>query len=201
MRHVSETTGSDLQKLYAVSLFIFYILKYKNKMQNLGWPLYEKYGHAFNAFKIMVTDPKSIFNDISIRNETIDDSVKQALVKDICRRMTPQPLKIRADLEITCFEGDGIECIKLAMRAAEGISTEECKIKVSLIASPLYVVTTQTLNKEAGIAVMQKAIEAAMVKLYLMHKKLKFELLNCYIGTYNFKQGGINIEESPPSCE
>ena len=33
--------------------------------------------------------------------------------------MTPQPLKIRADVELTCFHYDGIEHIKDAMRAAE----------------------------------------------------------------------------------
>ena len=45
--------------------------------------------------------------------------VKDALLKNIKRRMTPQPLKIRADVELTCFHYDGIEHIKDAMRAAE----------------------------------------------------------------------------------
>ena len=45
--------------------------------------------------------------------------VKEALLKNIKRRMTPQPLKIRADVELTCFHYDGIEHIKDAMRAAE----------------------------------------------------------------------------------
>jgi hypothetical protein len=33
--------------------------------------------------------------------------------------MTPQPLKVRADVEMTCFTYDGIEHIKAAIRAAE----------------------------------------------------------------------------------
>ena len=45
-------------------------------------------------------------------------------MKNIKRRMTPQPLKIRADEELTCFQYDGIEHIRAAMRAAEGQSTE-----------------------------------------------------------------------------
>jgi len=133
------------------------------KLQSLGWPLYAKHGHAFNAFKIMVTDPEVIFSDSTLNNEVISESVKHALLKDICRRMTPQPLKIRADLELTCFSSDGIECIKDAMRAAENVSTDECKVKVSLIASPLYVVTTQTLDKESGMAIIEEAIQEAMV--------------------------------------
>lgn len=38
--------------------------------------------------------------------------------------MTPQPVKIRADVELTCFQYDGIEHIKAAMRAAEAQGTE-----------------------------------------------------------------------------
>ena len=111
----------------------------------------------------MVNDHNLIFSDSSLDNEVINASVKQALIKDIWRRMTPQPLKIRADVELTCFSSDGIECIKDAMRAAEKVSTDECKVKVSLIASPLYVVTTQTLDKESGIAAIDAAIHEATV--------------------------------------
>jgi translation initiation factor 2 subunit 1 len=114
----------------------------------------------------MVTDPDLIFLEISRKNPEfiIDASVKRALLKDISRRMTPQPLKIRADVELTCFEGDGIENIKDAMRKAELVSTELCKIKVSLVASPLYVITTQTLEKERGIDLVEAAIQAAQVR-------------------------------------
>mmetsp|Transcript_890 Transcript_890/g.3249 ORF Transcript_890/g.3249 Transcript_890/m.3249 type:complete len:316 (+) Transcript_890:83-1030(+) len=156
MRHVSETTCTDLHSLYV----------------SLGWPLYVKHGHAFNAFKIMVTDHNLIFSDSSLNNEVINESVKHALIKDICRRMTPQPLKIRADMELTCFSSDGIECIKDAMRAAESSSTKECKVKVSLIASPLYVVTTQTLDKESGMATIEAAIHEATVRINTRKGKL-----------------------------
>jgi translation initiation factor 2 subunit 1 len=67
--------------------------------------------------------------------------------------MTPQPLKIRADVELTCFAYDGIERIKDAMRAAEATSTEECPVKMKLVAPPLYVLTTQTLDKQKGVEV------------------------------------------------
>ncbi len=54
----------------------------------------------------------------------LTEPVRDALLKNIKRRMTPQPLKIRADVELTCFQYDGIERIKDAMRAAEATSTE-----------------------------------------------------------------------------
>ena len=48
-------------------------------------------------------------------NQTVDESVALTLLKDIRRRMTPQPLKIRADVELTCFQYDGVLHIKSAM--------------------------------------------------------------------------------------
>jgi translation initiation factor 2 subunit 1 len=38
--------------------------------------------------------------------------VHEALLKNIKRRMTPQPVKIRADVELTCFAYDGVERIR-----------------------------------------------------------------------------------------
>lgn len=40
-----------------------------------------------------------------------------------------------------------------AMRAAEACSTEDCAVKMKLVAPPLYVLTTQTLEKAKGIEV------------------------------------------------
>lgn len=39
MRHVAETLHSDLEGLY----------------HRIAWPLYKKYGHAYDAFKIAMT--------------------------------------------------------------------------------------------------------------------------------------------------
>lgn len=40
--------------------------------------------------------------------EVLTDEVRDAIMKNIRRRMTPQPVKIRADVELTCFSYDGI---------------------------------------------------------------------------------------------
>lgn len=43
----------------------------------------------------------------------LNEELKDALVKNIRRRMTPQPLKIRADIEMKCFQFDGVLHIKV----------------------------------------------------------------------------------------
>jgi translation initiation factor 2 subunit 1 len=47
-----------------------------------------------------------------------------------------------------------------AMRKAEAVSTEETEVKMKLVAPPLYVLTTQTLDKAEGLDLLGKACEA-----------------------------------------
>ncbi|BDA46886.1 Eukaryotic translation initiation factor 2 subunit 1 [Coccomyxa sp. Obi] len=150
MRHVAETTGQDVEELY----------------KSVAWPLYKAYGHAFDAFKTMVQDPDAIFRKLQDDFndgkpiEVLTPAVKEAIVKNIKRRMTPQPLKIRADVELTCYSYDGVLHIQDAMRAAEKKSTEDCPVKMKLVAPPLYVLTTNTLEKVKGIEVLKEACVA-----------------------------------------
>ncbi|EFJ47808.1 eukaryotic translation initiation factor 2 alpha [Volvox carteri f. nagariensis] len=162
MRHVAETTGQDLEALY----------------DNIAWPLYRMHGHAFDAFKTMVSDEgDAIFKRLEEEKGAtaaalLSPEVREALLKNIKRRMTPQPLKIRADVEMTCFTYDGIEHIKVAIRAAEAQSTEECPVKMKLVAPPLYVLTTQTLDKNKGIEVLTAACEACQKSIESNRGKL-----------------------------
>ncbi|KAL6977508.1 hypothetical protein U1Q18_026307 [Sarracenia purpurea var. burkii] len=158
MRHVAETLKLDLEDLYI----------------HVGWPLYRKYGHAFEAFKLIVNDPDSVLNSLTREVKEIgpdgqevtkvvpamSEEVKDSLIKNIRRRMTPQPLKIRADIEMKCFQFDGVLHIKEAMRKAEAAGNKDCPVKIKLVAPPSYVLNTQTLDKEQGIAILNKAIAA-----------------------------------------
>lgn len=46
----------------------------------------------------------------------LSDDVRAAIMKNITRRMTPQPLKIRADVDMTCFAYDGVLHIQVSMQ-------------------------------------------------------------------------------------
>ena len=103
-----------------------------------------------------MADPDSIFRDPV---EITEDERREA-VDYIRLKMTPQPLKVRADVQVTCFAYDGIEAIRAALLAGQALSTEAVPIKVQLIAPPLYVMLTTTLDKAAGIAALTAAIDA-----------------------------------------
>ncbi|XP_075483531.1 eukaryotic translation initiation factor 2 subunit alpha homolog [Primulina tabacum] len=170
MRHVAETMKIDLEDLYI----------------HVGWPLYRKHGHAFEAFKLVVNDPDSILDSLTREVKegepngqeitkvvpALSEDVKDSLVKNIRRRMTPQPLKIRADIEMKCFQFDGVLHIKEAMRKAEAAGNKDCPVKIKLVAPPAYVLNTQTLDKEQGISVLNKAIEACTEEIVRHSGKL-----------------------------
>lgn len=85
--------------------------------------------------------------------------VKNELLSYIGKRLTPQPTKVRADVEVTCFGYEGIDAVKNALRAAEAQNTLETQVKVKLVSPPLYVLTSQCLDKTAGISTLEKAIK------------------------------------------
>ncbi|AQL07357.1 Eukaryotic translation initiation factor 2 subunit alpha [Zea mays] len=163
MRHVAETLEIDLEPLY----------------QRIGWPLYRKYGHAFEAFKLIVADPDAILDALTYEEKevtkvvpAVTPEVKDSLVKNIRRRMTPQPLKIRADIEMKCFQFDGVLHIKQAMKKAEAAGNDNCPVKIKLVAPPLYVLTTQTLDKDQGISVLTTAVKACTAEIEKYKGKL-----------------------------
>eukprot|EP01027_Heterolobosea_sp_BB2_P005443 GEZU01008327.1.p1 GENE.GEZU01008327.1~~GEZU01008327.1.p1 ORF type:complete len:184 (-),score=71.43 GEZU01008327.1:378-929(-) len=123
-------------------------------MSKIAWPLYKKYGHAYDAFKLAIVEPDKIFGELDIK-----PSIRENLLEIIQRRLKPQPTKIRADIEITCFEYEGIDAIKAALQAGERLSKENVPIKIKLVAPPLYVMITTALDKNEGIQLLNEAIQ------------------------------------------
>jgi translation initiation factor 2 subunit 1 len=74
-------------------------------------------------------------------------STLAVLTSTIARRLTPQPIKLRADIELTCYTPAGIDAIKKALRAGEKASSEQVPIKAKLVAPPLYVLSTNATDK------------------------------------------------------
>eukprot|EP01041_Mallomonas_annulata_P004706 gene4706-9326_t len=140
LRHVAATFDLSLESLY----------------KSIGWPLYRKYGHAYDAFKLALADSEDdIFEGLEI-----EENVKTALTTYIKRRLAPQPVKIRADIEVTCFTYEGIDAIKEALLEGEHSGGEDATVKIKLIAPPMYVMTCMTLDKELGIEALNKSIES-----------------------------------------
>lgn len=94
-----------------------------------------------DGVQVMVQDPEVIFKmlqDEFNNGEPIaclTEPVKEAIVKNIKRRMTPQPLKIRADVDLTCFSYDGV--LHIQVGALEFLDSFPLIPWASLLCSPL----------------------------------------------------------------
>jgi len=124
----------------------------------IAWPLGKTYGHPYDAFKLALTEPDTVF--ATLQTTTITPSVKTLLMATIARRLTPQPIKLRADIEVTCYTPAGIDAIKKALKAGEKESNEAVPIKVKLVAPPLYVLSTNATDKYAAVDRLERAIES-----------------------------------------
>ncbi|KAJ5684006.1 uncharacterized protein N7477_000351 [Penicillium maclennaniae] len=98
---------------------------------------------------------------IQARHHFPSEPVKKELLDYIGKKLTPHPTKVRADVEVTCFGYDGIDAVKEALRRQH----PENQIKVKLVAPPLYVLTSQCLDKNHGIKMLEAAIEKISAKI------------------------------------
>uniref|UniRef100_A0A131XCT7 Eukaryotic translation initiation factor 2 subunit 1 n=1 Tax=Hyalomma excavatum TaxID=257692 RepID=A0A131XCT7_9ACAR len=143
LRHVAETlkfeTDEQLEELY----------------RKTAWYFDEKFKKttaSYDVFKLAVTD-------ISVLDEcNIDPQTKEVLLTNIKHRLTPQAVKIRADIEVSCYEYEGIDAVKHALREGMSLSTEDMPIKINLIAPPVYVMTTTTMDRTEGLEALSNAI-------------------------------------------
>ncbi|XP_050032272.1 eukaryotic translation initiation factor 2 subunit 1 [Dermacentor andersoni] len=143
LRHVAETlkfeTDEQLEELYRKTAWYF-----DDK--------FKKTTASYDVFKLAVTD-------VSVLDECdIDPETKEVLLTNIKHRLTPQAVKIRADIEVSCYEYEGIDAVKHALREGMSLSTEDMPIKINLIAPPVYVMTTTTMDRTEGLEALNNAI-------------------------------------------
>lgn len=145
LRHVGEILEYDsdeqLEELFEKTAWYF---DEKNKHN----------GGAYDAFKHAVGDPSIL--DVC----GLDEKTKDVLISNINRRMMPQAVKVRSDIEVSCYSYEGIDAVKAALKVGLQLSTEEFPVNINLIAPPLYVVTTTTLDREGALDSLTKVIAA-----------------------------------------
>jgi len=160
MRHCAERVEMDLEPLY----------------EQVAWPLTGKYGTVHEAFVRSINDPEEVFGEIFSQLSKQDgvenglsprvEHLKESLMSQITRKLSPAAIKIRADFELTCYSAEGIDAIKAALFAGEEAgSTENMPVKVRLIAPPLYVMMCSSMEKKAGIEALQTALDTITTEI------------------------------------
>jgi len=144
LRHVAELleyeSSEQLEELYKKTAW-----RYEEKTK--------KHASSYEFFKQACITP-SVLDECEL-----DDHTKEVLLENIKRKLTLQAVKIRSDIEVACYEYEGIDAVKDALRQGLSISTPDIPIRINLIAPPVYVMTTQTPERTAGLEALQGAIE------------------------------------------
>lgn len=162
LRHTAEVLKMDTDQ------------QFEELYEKTAWKIDEKYkkqGYAYDVFKQCVTDP-SILDECEISPEW-----KDILISNIKRRLTPQAVKCRADIEVSCYSYEGIDAIKNALKEGLKLSTEDKPIKINLIAPPVYVVTSSSLDRDEGVKLLKDVIEKikASIEAFKGRFKIKME--------------------------
>jgi translation initiation factor 2 subunit 1 len=95
----------------------------------------------------------------------LPEDIKAMLLANIKRRLTPQPIKIRADVDVSCYSYQGIDAVKNALREAKKFGSNEFPMTISLIAPPQYTIQTTSLEKKEGIDRCNQAVEAVRASI------------------------------------
>ena len=141
LQHLNEQQWYVLEDLY----------------KRIAWPLYQKYAHTFDAFKVALTsEAKGSNNPLAVLDDPANMTNK--LWHYIRRCLAPQLVKVRANMEVSCFTTVGIDAIRAAFLAGAAVGTEVFPIRIRLIAPPIYVLNTTMLDKDTSMTLLQRGI-------------------------------------------
>lgn len=131
-------------------------------METIAWPLYRQYGHAIDAFKMIVTDPERILGPLNL-----DPKVRAVLEADIGHKMKPQMLSLRCELNATCCTRFGVDGVRNSLLAGRAAAEQEPKLAVSItiVAPPQYLILTQCESRELGLTKLAAIVDAIKTKL------------------------------------
>ena len=94
-----------------------------------------------------------LMNDPALR------PVIYSLLSYVKAKLAPRSLNIGADIELTCYSYKGVEAIKEALEAGTAVSTEDITITANYISSPRFYIIAQSLDKDRGVELCNKALE------------------------------------------
>jgi translation initiation factor 2 subunit 1 len=144
-KRLAETQNKDLDEIKKILIY----------------PLYQKYEHPYDAFKLLSLKEEDIYDGMEI-----DATLKTELVSIVKKRMAVHPVKIGADVSVSCYADGGIDEIKKALRAGLTAGKDD-DVKIQLVSSPTYSIWLTTIDDKHGKKVIEKVI--GVVKETISH--------------------------------
>eukprot|EP00928_Gymnodinium_smaydae_P050543 TRINITY_DN340_c0_g2_i2.p1 TRINITY_DN340_c0_g2~~TRINITY_DN340_c0_g2_i2.p1 ORF type:complete len:335 (+),score=137.72 TRINITY_DN340_c0_g2_i2:83-1087(+) len=145
----------------------------------VSWPLQKKHGDAHEALRKHVNEELDVWKEIDFSQPGTDlthlqEQLKADIEVSLRRRLIAQALRMRAKVDVSCSEFEGIDAIKEALLAGLEASVEDCEVKVKLIAHPQFMLTCTCREKQLGLSTLEKACE--LIKASIEKSKGEFVL-------------------------
>uniref|UniRef100_A0A8D2BEX1 Eukaryotic translation initiation factor 2 subunit 1 n=1 Tax=Sciurus vulgaris TaxID=55149 RepID=A0A8D2BEX1_SCIVU len=180
-----EDKFTKSKTVYSIVCHVAEVLEYtkdeqlESLFQRTAWVFDDKYKKCgcgdYDAFKHAVSDP-SILDSLDLNEDE-----QEVLINNINRHLTPQAVKIRADIEVACYGYEGIDAVKEAVRAGLNCSTETMPIKINLRAPSRYVMTTTALERTEGLSVLNQAMAFIKEKRGVFNLNIFcFQVFKCF---------------------
>ena len=139
----------------------------KDLYKLFGFQCARDYGHLYDGFKFAMDNWQEFLD----KYPKIPEDIRPFLRKNIEKRLKPQIVTVRAKVEITCFTHEGVEAIKRSLKAGiafgeasdektERSKDEELRLKVKLVAPPLFTVSVSTYEPDKGIKLVDEVVGA-----------------------------------------
>lgn len=180
-KKVNPEEASQAEKFYKKAKMVHNIMKQTvvklggeytllELYEKFGWDLYDQFEHAYDAFKLALSDPEVVFSKVNITEQE-----KKILLENIAKKMAPQPVKIRSDFEINCFTYEGVDALKEALLTAKKeVNEEKFEVSFKMIAPPLFKIETTTLEKQKGLEKLEQALR--IIEKVIKSKKGTFRV-------------------------
>ena len=128
--------------------------------ESFGWGLFEgEEGHAYDVLQAALLD------DSVLDKYKVPADIKADLMAIVRHRMSTNPVKVEAEINLTCFGMDGVDALKAALMAGRDAGTEETPISVTVKASPVYTLSAVHLDKSVAVDMLNKAIDLVKTKI------------------------------------
>lgn len=138
VKHLAETKHMEVEEIYKLMI----------------WPLYKKYSHPYDAFKLIAANTETVPDIYEGLNLEIPAGYVETLVKVVKHQLAVQPVKVGAEIDITSFVG-GIEDIKNSLKAGLASAQGDADIKVQLVSSPTFLIFTTTTDESGGMEAIE----------------------------------------------
>jgi len=172
-RRVAPEDAAAKEESFAKSKAVHGIMRHVAGQNNIpveelcmkiSWPLHKKYGNAYEAFRKHVNEELNVWDELDFSQPGQDlTEMKQKIQEDIelnlRRKLIQQMLRLRAKVEVSCSEYEGIDAIKKALLKGMEASKQDCELKIRLVACPLFIHSCMVRDKEQGMAMLNEAID------------------------------------------